>query len=116
MTLVHELRTKADWSCLVLHGEIDLAVREELHAVLQHAVGLSHATTEVDLRDVTFLDCTAIGVLVAANNTARRQGHYVIVSHSWGIAHLVLELTGVLPYLTAPSARHVARRRLLRQR
>lgn len=103
MNLVHQLRTVPDRSCLVLHGEIDLAVREELDATLRHAVGMSYDVTEVDLRDVTFLDCAGIGVLVAANNTAHHEGHDVIVSHPWGIVRLVLELTDVLPYLTAPS-------------
>src|SRR4029450_10527571 len=100
MNLVHELRTTSGRSCLVLHGEIDLAVREALDHVLQHAVGLSHTVTEVDLRDVTFLDCAAIGVLIAAPNTAHRRGRDVIVSHPHGIVRRVLELADVLPYLT----------------
>lgn len=103
MNLVHELCTASDHSCLVLHGEIDLAVREDLDHVLQHAVALSRTVTEVDLRDVTFLDCSGIGVLIAATNTAHRQGHDVIVSNPWGIVLRVLELTNVLPYLTARS-------------
>jgi anti-anti-sigma factor len=103
MNLVHEQRTASDQSCLVLHGEIDLAVREELDHVLQHAVASSRTVTEVDLRDVTFLDCSGIGVLIAVANTAHGQGHDVIVSHPLGIVRRVLELTAVLPYLTAPS-------------
>jgi anti-anti-sigma factor len=104
MNLIHELRTASDQSCLVLHGEIDLAVREELDHVLQHAVALSRTVTEVDLRDVTFLDCSGIGVLIAATNTAHGQGHGLIVRHPWGIVRRVLELIDVLPYLTASSA------------
>ena len=103
MNLVHELRTASDRSCLVLHGEIDLEVREELNHVLQHAVGLPHTVTEVDLRDVTFLDCSGMSVLITAYNTAHGRGHDVIVSHPCGIVRRVLEFTGVLPYLTAPS-------------
>jgi anti-anti-sigma factor len=113
MNLVHELRTKSNQSCLVLHGEIDLVVREELDDVLQHTLGLSHAVVEVDLRHVTFLDCSGIGVLIAANNTARHRGQGVIVTNSGGIVRRVLELTNVLPRLTAPSpaaTQFVARR------
>jgi anti-anti-sigma factor len=111
MSFAHELRTASDHSCLVLRGEIDLAVRKDLDHVLQQAVGLSYAVTVVDLREVTYLDCCGIGVLVAAANAVRRRGNRMIVSHSGGIVRHVLELTGVLPHLTgAPPAamRHVA--------
>jgi anti-anti-sigma factor len=103
MSLIHELRIRPDHCCLVLHGEIDLAVREELNQVLQHTVRLSHNVTEVDLRDVTFLDCSGIGVLVAATNTAHGHGRDVIVSHPQRIVRRVLDLVNVLPYLTAPA-------------
>ncbi|MGE5829021.1 MAG: STAS domain-containing protein [Micromonosporaceae bacterium] len=102
MNLVHELRTASDHSCLVLHGKIDLAVRRELDQVLQHAVELS-GTVTVDLHDVTYLDCSGIGVLVAAANAARHRGHFMIVNYPEGTVRCVLELTGVLPYLTAGS-------------
>lgn len=101
MDFTHELRDGSDHCCLVLHGEIDLAVRDELRASLRHAVA-SNRLTEVDLQGVTFLDCTGIGVLVAANNTAYRRGRAVIVTHAWGIVRRVLEITDVLPYLSAP--------------
>jgi anti-anti-sigma factor len=103
MKLAHESHIDADRCRLILHGEIDLAVRDELHAILQKAVALSPGVTEVDLRDVTFLDCAGIGVLVAANNTARRQGRAVYVSHTWGVVRRVLDITDVLPHLSAPA-------------
>jgi hypothetical protein len=40
MDFTHELCGGSDHPCLVLHGEIDLAVRDEFRASLSHAVGL----------------------------------------------------------------------------
>jgi anti-anti-sigma factor len=103
MKFAHELHIGADSCRLILHGEIDMAVSDELHAILQQAVALSSSVTEVDLGDVTFLDCTGIGVLVAANNTARRHGRAVYVSHASRFVRRVLEITDVLPHLSAPA-------------
>lgn len=101
MTLAWEWHTARDRDRLILHGEIDLSTRDKLATGLRHA--RSHAVTEVDLHDVTFLDCSGIGVLVAACNTACRSGRAVIVSHPKGIVRFLLEITDVLAYLTIPS-------------
>jgi len=60
-----------DWGVLVVSGEVDLAVSSELRTCLAELadVGVRHLV--VDLRRVTFLDSTGVGVLVAA---ARRLG------------------------------------------
>ncbi|HEY3010362.1 MAG TPA: STAS domain-containing protein [Micromonosporaceae bacterium] len=104
MHFIHELSADSGHACLVLRGEIDLAVRDDFRATLKHAVGLSHGLTEVDLHGVTFLDCAAIGVLVTATETAGRRGRAVIVTHPWGVVRRLLELTDVLPRLSASSA------------
>ena len=96
MKLVHELRVDRDHCRLVLHGEIDLRVRDELFAVLHHPLVVSHSVIEVDLQDVTFMDCTGVGVLFAASNTGRRDGRAVYVSHASGIVRRAMEITGVL--------------------
>jgi anti-anti-sigma factor len=96
MNLTYELRADSRDRRLVLHGEIDLAVRDELRAILEHAIRRSHRVTEVDLHDVTFLDCSGIGVLVAANTTAHRHRRSVIVTYPRGIVRRVLEITDVL--------------------
>jgi anti-anti-sigma factor len=60
-----------DWGVLVVSGEVDLAAAPELRTCLAELadVGVRHLV--VDLRRVTFLDSTGVGVLVAA---ARRLG------------------------------------------
>jgi anti-anti-sigma factor len=111
MDFTHELCTGSTYPRLVLHGEIDLAVRDELRVTLRRAVGLSDGVTEVDLHGVTFLDCAGIGAFVAANDTARQHGRALIVTHPWGIVRRVLEVTGVLPHLSASPAQTHSRHR-----
>jgi anti-anti-sigma factor len=101
MDLRHEHLVVADRCYLVLHGEIDLAVRDELRLALQDAIGRANLT-EVDLRDVTLLDCAGIGVLMEAAANARRQRRVVVVSNAAGIVHRALALTDVLSRLSEP--------------
>ena len=99
MALRHEHRFAADRCHLVLHGEIDLAVRDELRLALGDAIARAKFT-EVDLRDVTILDCGGIGALAEAAITARQRDRVVVISNAAGIVHRVLELTGVLSALS----------------
>lgn len=63
-------------------GEFDLAACHDLAAVLQQQTDAGRRTVRLDLSQVTFLDCSCLGVLVAA--------HRRFVS-----AHGLLVLTGV---------------------
>jgi anti-sigma B factor antagonist len=72
-------------------GELDLAVAPWLHDQLE-ALFVGGATSiVVDLTDATFLDSTALGVLVGALNTCRERG---------GEAHLVVTEPQILRVLT----------------
>ena len=102
LDFAYELSVTTGCGCLMLHGEIDLAVRDELRALLFFAIDLSHSATEVDLGGVTFLDCSGIGVLVAATNTARRRDRalYVNVNNAPEVVRRVVEITGFLRHQT----------------
>jgi len=104
MILSHQVRSTPDAVCVLLSGEIDIAVQEELHDVLQTAVAASPGVTEVDLRDVTFLDCTIIGEFVRAYLEARRRGQLLIVTRPREFIREVLELANALPLLTSQPA------------
>ena len=100
---------------LALRGEIDLAVRTELRHALDTAVTRADGMCdmcgdiEVCLRAVTFLDCSAIGAVVAARNAARRAGHVLFVSHPTGIVRHILELLDDLEHLTIGAREPVGR-------
>jgi anti-sigma B factor antagonist len=104
MILVYKVRNGSDRMRVVLSGDIDLAVREELRIVLAGVVAASAGVTELDLHGVTFLDCSGIGEFVRAYTEAQRRGHTLTASRPRGIVRRILELTGVLAILTPDRA------------
>jgi anti-anti-sigma factor len=84
---------------LVLSGEFDLVAHGALRASLLDAVAGCSRRVVVDLRYVTLLDASAIGVLVSASHAARAVSSSLTVINAHGRARRVLEITGVLPLL-----------------
>jgi anti-anti-sigma factor len=60
-----------------LSGELDLSRAEQLRRVLMDACQQTTGVVVVDLADVSFLDSTVIGVLVAAAKRLRADGHRI---------------------------------------
>jgi hypothetical protein len=58
---------------------------------------------DVDLGEVTFLDCAGIGALVGVRNAAVQAGRQMRVTHPQPIVRRILEVTGLLGVLTAPT-------------
>lgn len=104
MIFSHQVRKTPDAVQVLLSGEIDLAVKKELHDVLHDVVAASPTVTEVDLREVTFLDCTGIGELVGAYLDARRRGQILIVTRPQAFVREVLDLVNTLTLLTSRPA------------
>lgn len=98
MNLPHQVHHAPGGVRVVLSGEIDMAVREDLRRVLAAAVAAS-AVTELDLHQVTLLDCLSIGELMRARREARHRGRSLVVIRPQGIVREVLDLTDVLPLL-----------------
>ncbi|MCW3003353.1 MAG: hypothetical protein JWQ20_2651 [Conexibacter sp.] len=101
--------------CVVvrLSGELDLAAADRLRTVLDGArppVG----RLVLDLRDLTFMDCAGIGVLVDERERAEAGAHSVTVSGASGEVAELLALTGLDERLRAggdqasPGARRVS--------
>jgi anti-anti-sigma factor len=85
---------------VALSGDIDLAVREDLRHVLAGVVAVAPGAVDLDLHELTFLDCSGIAEFVQAYLDARGRGHILTVSGPRGIVRRVLELTDVLAVLT----------------
>jgi anti-sigma B factor antagonist len=76
-------------------GEIDLFTAPELKAALTGAVETGRTRIVVDLTDTTFLDSTALGVLIGAVKRLRsRDGVLTIVNTDRNIAK-TFEITGL---------------------
>ena len=84
---------------LALAGELDMATAPTLRAALH-----DHRDADVvlDLRAVSFLDSTAIGILMRAAERAERAGRRVLVRGLQPGPRRVLEISGVLDRLTSP--------------
>ncbi|MDO9496528.1 MAG: STAS domain-containing protein [Nocardioides sp.] len=87
------------YSVVVLTGEVDLATATDVRVCLRDLMvdGATHVL--VDLRAVTFMDSTGLGVLVAARKQARVfRGSFGLVAPSPPVAR-VLSLTALDKFL-----------------
>lgn len=59
---------------IAVSGEIDVATAPQLRECLHRVIAGGESTVVLDLLDVTFLDSTALGVLVGARKRCREVG------------------------------------------
>ncbi len=59
---------------LPVGGELDVATAPELRSRLEEAMDRSQGSLVVDLLDVTFIDSTALGVLIAVGKECESRG------------------------------------------
>jgi len=78
---------------LALTGELDMAGGPVLEAQLERFANDGVAATLLDLRELTFMDSTGLGVLVRATKRAKQLGHPLAVVGVGGAPRRVLELT-----------------------
>ena len=71
---VVDKRTVDGLTILVLAGELDLSVVPALRRDLIDSATAARPDIVVDLRRVTFMDCSTIGALVMLNNHVRANG------------------------------------------
>ena len=90
---------------LAFQGELDLHAARGLRATLNQAVGDSASEPVVDLRDVTFIDSTALGVLVHAAEQMRRQGRTLELLVTDGPVMELLTTSGLVDrfHIVAPA-------------
>jgi anti-sigma B factor antagonist len=93
---------------LAVRGEIDLFTAPELKQVLAEAIEGGRIRIIVDLTDTTFLDSTALGVLIGAVKRLRsRDGALAIVNVDDNIAK-TFEITGLDQIFTIVPTREEA--------
>ncbi len=93
---------------LAVRGEIDLFTAPELKQVLAEAIEAGRVRIVVDLTNTTFLDSTALGVLIGAVKRLRsRDGALAIVNIDDNIAK-TFEITGLDQIFTIVPTREEA--------
>jgi anti-sigma B factor antagonist len=86
--------THGDWQILGVEGELDLSTSPRLRDALTDAVEASPRVA-IDLRAVSFMDSTALGVVVAAMKRAReREGELALIGPT-GSPRKVLSITAL---------------------
>lgn len=96
--------TFGDWGMLALEGELDLSTSPDLRSALD-ALAADHERIAIDLRSVTFMDSTALGVIVATMKRARERGGELALVGPTGSPRKVLSITAldqILPIVDAP--------------
>ena len=92
---VSEEQVDSDRHVVAVRGEIDLFTAPELKQKLTDAIEGGKSRIVVDLTDTSFLDSTALGVLIGAVKRLRtRDGALVIVNVDQNIAK-TFEITGL---------------------
>jgi len=95
MDLLLDDRIHGDWTVIEVKGELDLAtvpaLRERIDAVSDGGA----ARLAVDLTQVTFMDSSSLGLLVAALKHARERGGDLALVGVGGSPARVLSLTGL---------------------
>ena len=98
----------AERHVLAVRGEIDLFTAPELKKMLADAIENGATRVVVDLSETTFLDSTALGVLIGAVKRLRsRDGQLVIVNTDANIAK-TFEITGLDQIFTILDTRDAA--------
>ena len=71
--------SSASPAAVVVTGDLDLATVPGLRARLEAALARRPACVQVDLSGCTFLDCSAVDLLVAVRDAARRDGVVLVL-------------------------------------
>jgi anti-sigma B factor antagonist len=80
-----------------VQGELDLNAAPDLKETVDASIEAGATTLVVDLNEVTFIDSTAIGVLMAARERLRRSGGSLDVLCAEPHVLRVLEIVGLVP-------------------
>lgn len=83
---------------IVLVGEIDITCSAALRAVGGRLAGelVAGERLSIDVADVTFLDSSGVGALVAVRNAASAQGGSIVLKNLSTPVQRLLELTGMI--------------------
>ena len=91
-TLDHDART----ATVTLHGEIDVLTVDQLRIALAEALALHPHDLVVELGELTFIDSTGLGALIAGFQRARNAGVRFRLAHPTPAVRQILVLSGLL--------------------
>jgi anti-sigma B factor antagonist len=105
---ITEHPSEGDRHVLAVRGEIDLFTAPELKQILAESIESGRTRIVIDLTETTFLDSTALGVLIGAVKRLRsRDGALAIVNVDENISK-TFEITGLDQIFTILPSREAA--------
>ena len=98
----HAIDRSSGCTTIALYGDFDLASRHDARRLLLAEVSHPGAETlALDLSGVTFMDSSALSILVAALHQAQRLDRRFYLTDASPRVRKVLQITGLLDLLTA---------------
>lgn len=88
-----DVRAEPDATVVTVRGELDVASSQRLEQELSKLRGVPLVV--VDLRELTFVDSTGLGVLVRSHQLAKEQSHRFGLVRGGGQVARLLSLTGL---------------------
>ncbi|MBX3284900.1 MAG: STAS domain-containing protein [Acidimicrobiales bacterium] len=88
---------------LALAGEIDLSTSHLLVDAIDAAIEAGSTTVVLDFGEVTFVNSTGLGAMVAATKRLRQLGGDLVLRHFRGIPASALATTGLDRFFTIDS-------------
>jgi anti-sigma B factor antagonist len=76
-----------------LTGQIDFSSRKTLRALIDEGLAQGRRDFILDLQDVTFIDSSGLGALVACFSTVRKQGGSMKLVHVPELVYELMEIT-----------------------
>ncbi|HEX2054718.1 MAG TPA: STAS domain-containing protein [Actinomycetota bacterium] len=89
---------RAECSVLALHGELDIASVASLELALAKVEADGSPVVILDLRRLSFMDCTGLRSLISARQRISGAGGSLLVVPGAANIHRLLELTGTHPF------------------
>jgi anti-sigma B factor antagonist len=88
---------------IIVTGELDLATCPQLADALDGVVDGRHGSVAVDLSGVTFLDSTALTVLITFRQRLQSLGRRLVLDQPSPVVVRVLTISGLLETFSVPS-------------
>lgn len=104
------LRTVPPRVLLRLRGEVDISAVADVRAAVVRAVAGGCRDIDLDLADVSFMDCAGVGVVLWCREHAERSGGRLTLTHVSPSVARILALTGHDRGLKASDTALVSRR------
>ena len=93
---------------IAVRGEVDVATAPQLRECLQRVIADGASTVVLDLLGVTFLDSTALGVVIGAHKRCRELGGELRVVVADPRLVKIFEITGLTGVLSISDSLHAA--------